>query len=313
MQRKNTNSKWCFIINPTASDGEVGRVWGWISDQLTAKGVLFEALFTERKMHAAELAKQTIESGIRHLIAVGGDGTAHEVVNGIFQQQACPPAEVTFCLLPIGTGNDWVKTHRIPRKFHRWLDSFLRGNTSFQDVGEMVFYKNKTSEKRYFINVAGLSYDGYVAQKAEGRTATFFKAFFYLEMTARCLFGYRIPRLSVEANGNKTTGQLLTVQVGICRYSGGGMQLVPHAQPADGLLALTIAGKINPLAVLLISPLFYFGKIGWHPKVHFTQTKQVSIKPMPGETVLAEADGEFLGEAPADISILPNALQVVLP
>src|SRR5690606_1005147 len=109
---------------------------------------------------------------------------------------------------------------------------------------------------------------------------------------------YKIPFLSVLFDGQKKEGQLLTVNIGICRYSGGGMQLVPHAQPNDGLLALTIAGKINPFMVLLVSPLFYLGKIGWHPKVEFFQTKKIVINPLGNEQVLAEADGEFLGQAP---------------
>lgn len=91
------------------------------------------------------------------------------------------------------------------------------------------------------------------------------------------------------------------------------MQLVPHAIPHDGQLAMTIAGKINSLMVLLISPLFYLGKIGWHPKVHFFKTNQISVEPLGQATVWAEADGEFLGNAPAFITILPKALKIIIP
>jgi diacylglycerol kinase family enzyme len=88
---------------------------------------------------------------------------------------------------------------------------------------------------------------------------------------------------------------------------------VPHAQPNDGQLALTIAGKINPFMVLLVSPLFYLGKINWHPKVDFYQTKNIIVNPISKEPVLVEADGEFLGEAPAEIGVLPSALKIIIP
>ena len=309
----NEKTKWCFIVNPAAGGGKVNKRWPKIKTVLSESGIAFDALFSEKKMHVAELAKTAIENGCRHIVAVGGDGTAHETINGIFQQTVCPTDKITFCLLPIGTGNDWIKTHRIPKKFPKWLASFKKGKTVYQDIGFLLFQKNKKKEKRYFINVAGFSYDGYIAKKAEGVTATFFNSLFYLEMTARCLFNYKIPQLSVLFNNEKREGRLLTVNVGICRYSGGGMQLVPHANPNDGKLALTIAGTIKPLIVLLVSPLFYLGKIGWHPKVKFYKTKKIEIKPFNEMPVWAEADGEFLGEAPAEIGILPNALKIVVP
>ena len=171
----------------------------------------------------------------------------------------------------------------------------------------------KKKEKRYFMNVAGLSYDGFVAKEMEKYSATFFKSLFYLEMTVRCLFKFKTPELSVHFNKKIKKGKLLTVNIGICRYSGGGMQLVPHAIPKSGELALTIAEDINPFIVLLVSPLFYLGKIGWHPKVHFYKTQKIKIEQTGSDPIYAEADGEFLGTAPAEIGIIPSSLKIVIP
>ena len=314
MQKSNHNTiKWYFIVNPAAGGGKVSKHWAVIKAALINEGISFEACFSEKKMHAEELTLQAIFNGFRHIVAVGGDGTAHEIINGIFNQTVCPATEITFCLLPIGTGNDWIKTHRIPKKFREWLICFKRGKTSFQDIGFIIFPKKGENNKCYFMNVAGFSYDGYVAQKAQGLKAAFLNSLFYLEMTARCLFTYKVPDLAVLFNGQKKEGKLLTVNIGICRYSGGGMQLVPHAKPNDGHLALTVAGNINPFVVLLVTPLFYLGKIGWHPKVHFFETKNVVVNPLGNVPVWVEADGEFLGQAPAEIGILPNALKIIVP
>ncbi|MEO1260108.1 MAG: diacylglycerol kinase family protein [Bacteroidota bacterium] len=310
------NKKWIFIVNPVAGGGKVMKQWASINSELLKADIVFQYRFSKKKMHITELVKEAIKNNFRKIVAVGGDGTAHEAINGIFQQNICPSSEITFGLLPIGTGNDWIKTHRIPKKLQQWTVCIKKEKTVFQDIGFIIFQKNEKNEKkekRFFINVAGLSYDGYVAKKAVGQKTTFFNSLFYLKMMARCLFRYKIPELEILFNGQKKEGRLLTVNLGICRYSGGGMQLVPHAKPDDGKLAMTIAGKINPLAVLLVSPLFYLGKIGWHPKVDFYFATNVRINPLGNHPVYAEADGEFLGTAPAEIGIIPNALKIIVP
>ncbi|HFA49687.1 MAG TPA: diacylglycerol kinase family lipid kinase [Bacteroidetes bacterium] len=312
-QNKSTGIKWRFIVNPMAAKGAVGRRWEKIERLLHAAGISFDHVFTKRKLHAVDLAKEAIGNGCRHLVAVGGDGTAHEVANGICQQKTCPPASVTFAMLPIGTGNDWIKTHRIPKKFHKWLACFKNGKTVFQDIGYIVFQNNNKKHKRYFINVAGLSYDGYLVKKSLCFSTFFSGALYYLELTARCLFTYKIPAAAIVFNNKKNSGKYFTINIGIGRYSGGGMQLVPHAVPDDGCLALTLAGNIKPFIVLLVSPLFYFGKIGWHPKVEFYKTKKVEIKQLGKESILVEADGEFLGEAPVEIGVAEKGLKIIVP
>ncbi len=244
-QNGNNGNRWRFIVNPAAGGGKVRRKWPALERQLYTKGFHFDVVFTERKFHAAELAVQAIAEGIRQIVAVGGDGTAHEVVNGIFTQNTCPPEDVTFTLLPIGTGNDWIKTHRIPKNFGNWLLFFQKGKTSFQDIGRLDYQENGSTERRYFINVAGLSYDGYVARQAEQYKSLASNTFLYLFLIFRCLFQFRIPRSGVQFGGRTAEDFFYTINIGICRYSGGGLQLVPHALPDDGLLALTLIKRVR--------------------------------------------------------------------
>ena len=293
--------------------GTVRKRWPEIEAQLRTAGLAFDAVFTERRFHAAELAEQSITEGCRHLVAVGGDGTAHEVVNGIMRQTTCPPEEVTFTLLPVGTGNDWVKTHRIPKSIPQWVAFFQAGKTTFQDVGWLTYQENGTEQKRFFINVAGMSYDAYVAKRAEAYKTQLSSTFFYLLLIFRCLFEFRVPRLRVVFDGKTVEERLYTINIGICRYSGGGLQLVPHAIPDDGKLALTLAGHISKLGVLLITPFFYSGKIGWHPKVSMFQAEEISVETADNQPVLVEADGEFLGEGPVRVGVLQKALKVLVP
>jgi diacylglycerol kinase (ATP) len=310
-QNENTGKKWRFIVNPVAGGGTVRHRWPEIAAALHGAGIQFDAVFTEGKYHAATLAEQSIAEGCRYLVAVGGDGTAHEVVNGILRQTACPSEEVTFTLLPVGTGNDWIKTHRIPKSLKKWIFFLQNGKTTYQDVGWLTFWADGVEQHRHFINVAGLSYDAYVAHRAEAYKTQVSSTIFYLFLIFRCLFEYQVPRLRVSFNGQTVEKELYTINIGICRYSGGGLQLVPHAVPDDGLLALTLAGHISKLGVLLITPFFYSGNIGWHPKVTMCQTEEVLVESADGQPVLVEADGEFLGEGPVRVGVLKQRLKLL--
>lgn len=311
-QNENSAKKWRFIVNPMGGGGAVSRRWPEIEAALRAAAIDFDAIFTERKMHAAELAEQAIAEGYRNLVAVGGDGTAHEVANGILLQTICPPNQVTFTLMPVGTGNDWVKTHHIPKRTKNWIDFLQTGKIAYQDAGWLTYHLNGEEQKRFFINVAGMSYDAYVAKRSEAYKMQLSSTIFYLLLIFRCLFEFKIPRIRVFFDGQTVEKQIYTINLGICRYSGGGLQLVPHARPDDGKLALTLAGRISKLGVLLVTPLFYIGKIGWHPKVSMFQVEDVFVESADRQPVQVEADGEFLGEGPVRAGVLPKALTILV-
>ena len=310
-QNENTSKKWRFIVNPMAGGGTVRRRWPEIETQLRTAGINFDAVFTEGKYHAAALAEQAIAEGTYYLVAVGGDGTAHEVVNGIMRQTTCPTEEVTFTLLPVGTGNDWIKTYRIPKDSRKWVAYFQKSASTMQDIGWLTYHENGQEKKRFFINVAGMSYDAYVARRSEAYKTQVSSTLFYLFLIFRCLFEFRVPRIRVKFDKRVIEKRLYTINIGICRYSGGGLQLVPHAIPDDGKLALTLAGHISKLGVLLVTPLFYLGKIGWHPKVSLFQAEEILVESADNQPVLVEADGEFLGEGPVRVGILKHQLKIL--
>ncbi len=302
---------WLFIVNPVAGGGKAAKLWPKMAEKLMSEGISFEAIFTKEKGHAIQLAQAAVENGHRHLAAVGGDGTAHEVANGIMRQTACPSENVTFTLLPIGTGNDWIKEHRIPKSFTKWLHFFKTAATDQQDVGWLTCQRDSHLHHRFFINVAGLAYDGFVVKKAETQRVNLSNRLVYLLLIFRCLFQFTLPKAKIVFDGQVAEDFYYTINVGICRYSGGGMQLVPHARPNDGKLALTLARRISKLEVLFVTPLFYLGKIGLHPAVWMSQTEKIMVQGLDNQPVLIEADGEFLGEAPVEIGILPKALTIL--
>lgn len=303
---------WHIIANPVAGGGAMQKRWPLIERTLQELGFDYTVQFTESRGHAARLVEDAVLRDGRYLMAIGGDGTNHEVVNGIFQQNFVDPKEITYALMPVGTGNDWARQYGISHDPHRRLRHLLDLKTTWQDIGHIIFQKEGTTQERYFVNVAGMAYDAYIARKTheEYRRPS---RFIYLLMVAKNLFEYRLSRASLQFDDRVVDDFFYTINIGLCRYSGGGMQLAPHAIPDDGLLALTFARSVPKWEVLVMTPRFYDGSFLKHPKIEGYQVKTLRVEHPEGETpTLLEADGEFLGETPAIFSILEKALRIAL-
>ena len=122
------------------------------------------------------------------------------------------------------------------------------------------------------------------------------------------------PRKSkITYDGNVVEDDFYTINIGICRYSGGGMQFVPHAVHNDGLFALTMAQYMPKWQVFTATPYFYNGKLADHPKVSVAKAKSIKVEDLGGKPTLVEVDGEFLGGTPVEFSILEGALKIVVP
>lgn len=308
------SGQWGIIANLTAGGGAVKKHWPAIEAALKAGLPVAQVWFTEYPKHAIELVEKAVKAGYRNLIAVGGDGTNHEVANGILMQQIVVPQEITYALLPVGTGNDWARMYEIPQAVKSWVEMVQAGKTRFQDVGKVEYRENQGRDGvRYFVNVAGMAYDAFVVQYAESRRNPRAGRFYYLLMILWCLFRYRHVKSAVQFADTRLEDFYYTINIGICRYSGGGIQMTPHALPDDGLLALTLAGRISKLGVLLATPRFYNGTIREHPKVTTYQMPSLLVKAAGAAPVLLEADGEFLGQAPAKFSVVAGALRIVVP
>lgn len=306
--------QWHVIANLQAGHGRCGQAWPKLQGQIAAELPVSDWSITQERGHAIALTEQAIAQGSRHILAVGGDGTNHEVANGILRQTQLPPTAITHALLPLGTGNDWAKTHGLPTRPEAALKVIAAGKTRLQDVGRIHYHSEGEKRQRYFVNVAGLAYDGYVVRRSMEQTSNRAGRLHYLALIVRCLFEYSLRAAEVTADGQTYRDRFYTINFGIGKYSGNGMQLVPHAVPDKGAFAVTLAGALSKLGVLLNTYRFYNGSIGSHPKVSTFFAQQALVQACPGELpTLLEADGEFLGETPAEFELLPAALRIVVP
>ncbi len=310
-----SQNAWLIVANPASGGGKVRKRWAEIERKLTENGVLFTAHFTKKRGDATEIVKNALRTeGSQNIIGLGGDGTLNEIINGIFQQTAVPPSSIRFTMFAAGTGNDWVKMHAIPSNLDAFIEMIKAEKTAFQDIGQ-IDYLDAQGDKRqhYFGNAGGLGYDSYVVKSVESVRFRFFpKKMSYMLHMMKCLWSYKPERIRIHHDGETTEDLFYTINFGINKFSGAGMQVTPQAIKDDGLLGFTMIRDLPRWKVISYMPLLYTGSIGRAREVTLSQVKNIRIESL-GAPVFCETDGELVGMSPTEISVLEKALRVVVP
>jgi len=298
-----------LIVNPVAANGAVGKHWPRIRDFLQAEGASFDAVLTEEPGHAIRLARQALDEGHRTIVAVGGDGTVNEVLNGLVVEGTVDP-EVALGIIPWGTGADFVRTAGIPRHFMGAGRQLLRGETRTVDLGRITCLHQGQEVERYFINAAGLGFDGEVAELANRFPKVLGGTITYLMCLFIGLVTYRNKNVEFSFDGQHVKGRINSIIVCNGRYLGGGMFMAPDASFDDGIFDVVILGNLNKLEVVVNLPRLYKGTHLTHPKVSLCHAKEVHVE--AHERIFLQADGELVGEAPATFRIVPQAVRVLV-
>ncbi|NCU35792.1 diacylglycerol kinase family lipid kinase [Candidatus Falkowbacteria bacterium] len=312
LQNNLPDARWYVVVNPNAGNRKIARDWEKIQKMLELAGFDFEYVLTERMLQAIALTTQAAQRGFRRFIAVGGDGTFNEVVNGIFMQTEVPALDFTVAIIPVGTGNDWGRMFSIPADYQQAIDVIKQGKTFVQDVGVVTYRDNGSGSTRYFVNIAGMGFDAMVAQKtnqqkAEGKG----NAISYFINLFTSLFEYKPRIIEVTIDSTRYSFNIFSMSVGICRFNGGGMKQLPRAIPDDGLLDITVIKKIGLGTLLAQLRNLYTGTFIKHPKVAIFTARKVTVQSRK-KGFMMEADGESLGEAPLEITLLPRALRTII-
>jgi len=306
------SSKWLVIVNPNAGSRKGARDWPRISRLITDAGIDYDAVMTEHRGHAIDLAIAGIKTGFRRIAVVGGDGTLNEVLNGIFLQAEVPTIEFLIGMIPVGTGNDWGRSFSIPFDYKKAISLIRREKISVQDVGRVTYYYKDKARIRYFMNVAGLGYDALVAkktnilkEKGKGGPLTYFYFVF------ASLFQYRFMDAVIEVDGEIVfKGEIFSMNVGICKYNGGGMMQVPFAIPDDGLMDVTLIRKAPKYMVIRHARKLYNGSLVHLPIVQTYRGKQIRIRSTG--SIYLETDGESLGHTPFTFETIPLGIRTIV-
>jgi diacylglycerol kinase (ATP) len=261
-----------------------------------------EILETNAPGHATELTRQAIKQGARTIIAVGGDGTINEVVNGFFENETIIAADAELSIVPRGTGSDFIRvlSRVIPGGDRRIIDLMKVRYTTMDG----------SFRSRYSINVASFGLGGEVAARVNqaprrGRLA-------FLTAVLQTAWSFPGNSVTLQLDNSKTIEEkVMHVAIGNGQYHGGGMWVCPGAILDDGMLDVTVIRYLKLPELAKSLPTLYSGGIYGHPKVESHRVKQ--IKAESRERVTIEADGESLGYLPIQIAVLPKAIRVCMP
>jgi YegS/Rv2252/BmrU family lipid kinase len=310
MSSSKDQNEWLVIINPNAGNGKGEKDWDKISALLKTEGIPYSVKFTERKGHAIQLSEEAISAGFRKIITIGGDGTLNEVVNGVFLNNICPTTDITLALIPVGTGNDWGRMFGIPLNYEIAVKIIHDDKRLVHDVGLISYYNGGEKKNRYFINIAGLGFESVVVkktnfQKDNGHGGKLI--YFYNLLSS--LLSYKNTRAEINIDGEISHAEVFSLNVGNGRYCGGGMRQTPRALPDDGLLDVTVINGMGKFEIIRNLKILYDGTILHHPKIDGYKCKNIKVS---SESLMyAEADGESLGQTPAEFSIIPGGINIV--
>ena len=295
---------WFLIVNPSAGNTNFRKSWICIQSLLKTKEIFFSFAFTQYTKHELVLVDEAIKQGYRNFISVGGDGTLHHVVNGIMMQRYTKTSNIKLGVIPLGTGNDWIRTYKIPNSIEKAINVIINNTVIFQDIGCITLASGK---KEYFNNLAGIGYDGYVVKNLKYLKKIGSIAFLLSGLYS--LLSYKKKKYSITIGDETLKEECLMIIFGICKYSGGGLRVTKYPNPTDGLLDITIVKKFSFFNLLFNLPKLYNGNIVHHKKVDNYKVKELNII---NDNSIIEADGEIVGTGSLKVHIIPNAIQFLI-
>ena len=312
-----TDSKadcYYFIVNPRAGSGKTMYEWLPAERRLKRLGIPCDIAMTDHKRHATALAQHAAAEGYRRIIAVGGDGSLHEVFNGICRWCAAtgvPTEEFLIGVVPIGSGNDWIRSLGVPNDTTEVIDLISRNSCGSMDVMRV---KSSGGRTAYMANIGGVGFDSHVCkrvntQKESGRRGKMI----YLNSLRYTIFNLKSIYISVVADGEVVfTGLSFSVAFGNGRYSGSGMRQVPLAVMDDGLLDYTIIQKTPLLKVVRELPRLFNGTLHQSEYVISGKCRSLQIVPMDEQSGdIFELDGEIEGWLPMSIEVTGHQIRVI--
>ena len=303
------------IVNPASAGGRTGKEWPRVRRCLVDAGVDFEHRLTSAGGDATMLARDALRDGCARVVAVGGDGTLNEVLNGFFDPDTLEPVnpKAVLGMLPSGTGGDFRKTAGIPHAPAAACALIARGDVRTVDVGRIDYHGGGAPPSRWFINIADCGIGGDVvhrvnlSRKAAGGTLTFL----YHSLAALARYGSR--RVRVEVDGAVTEAELQNVVVANGRWFGGGMKIAPNASLEDGLFDVLLCKDLGFRRSLAGLPQLYKGTHLGRDGITFARGRVVAVTPLEDRPVIFDVEGEEVGRAPATLTCLPGALRLCAP
>lgn len=329
MDQSDKSIIWFAVINGYAASEKASRSWEKVRSMMQSAGLTFHGCSTGKAGNAMQITFDACMAGYRRFIAVGGDGTVHDVLNGIASyiewkgqgSQSVKFSDFTIGVIPLGSGNDWIKSTGVPSDIRKAVDVLNRENVKKQDVVKATIFEpcasteDKILSVSYMINVGGVGLDARVcervnAQKRQGKRGKIL----YVTSLLYAISHRKPARAKVVCDGKTIfDGSYLSMAFGVGKYSGGGMRQTPEAILDDGLLDITIIPDLALSRIACEVPRLFTGTFLKVPELIHSKHKTITVMP-DGAACLepVEVDGEVIGKAPVRFEVMDSQINVVV-
>jgi len=305
-------SKIVFVVNPNSANKMTAKLWPQIKQAAEAKLGPFETLMTERVGHGADLARQAVNEGATLVVAVGGDGTNNELVNGLMNPDGTPVnPDVEMGMICMGTGGDFRKTLKLEKDFQEAIGVLAAGNTKTIDLGRIEMRGHEGHDVvRFFINIASFGIGGEVDDRVNRTTKALGGRVSFAWGSLTAMMAYRNKLVRIVLNDEEDLGERKVFNVAVAngQFHGGGMHVAPEADLSDGLFDVVVLGDFKLRETLTQMPKIYKAQHIGHPKVEQYRAKKVTAT--SDDQVLLDIDGEQPGMLPATFTICPGVLKL---
>ncbi len=285
-----------YIVNPAAGKKQVEKWVERIRCATEAKGLPYIILMTEGPGDGVNKGKLAVASNCNVAVAVGGDGTVSEVVNGI------KDSDTALGVIPVGTGNDFVKSLDIPLDFEDALACVFNGRCKTIDMGVI--------NGRHFINVASVGFDAQVVLETRNIKKYFAGPVAYVLGVFKALKEYNPFVLEIETEGRLIKRRAVLMAVGNGAFYGGGMKITPLACMDDGLLDVCVVEHMPRSKILRLFSTIFTGKHLLRQEIEYFTTKSIAVK---CDNAYINADGDIYGMCPASFEVKAGAARVMVP
>ncbi len=299
-----------FLVNPASGGGATARRWPTLERQARDLGLEPEVAMSAGPGQLAELARQAAEDGAALVVAVGGDGTVHEVANGLLRAGRRPLPDLG--LVARGTGDDYARALGIPTDDPQALAILRDGAARPVDAGLVSYRRDDGADgSAYFVSMAGVGMSGAVAARLNRSSKRLGGKVAGLVSTFAVFARWTNVPLRVCVGDERREGLMEDVLIGNTEFHNGGMRLCPGAQPDDGLFDVLLIGDVTKVDLARTLPKLYRGTHLPHPKAELLRGASVTVDsatPLP-----IELDGEQPGTTPVSFENVPGALRVRVP
>ena len=302
------NNTWYVIFNPTSGNGKALKSLDQLKHLFFKYNVSVNIVKSRFPKHEKILTQKAIEKGFNKIISVGGDGTLHQIINGVMSQTKVKSQIIKIGVIPCGTGNDWIKTYNIPINLEEAIKVIKLEKHIYQDIGKIKIIDS--NEFFYFNNIEGVGFDAHVVNRLNQIKQLV--AIAYLIGVILSFINFKQSYLSIELDKIENSSQIFMINIGLCKYSGGGLRLTDYDKHLEGFFDVTIIKKISLIKVIFNIRKLFSGNLRKLKEVQFSNNKVIIINNKDIHIPYIQADGELIGQGNSEFTIVNKAIKFIV-